>query len=65
MRFRKDVKEGDLVVKNRGGWYVPLAVSSQPIGEVVSVYEDGKRLPFGIVQSCKGEETTDCEVRLY
>ena len=65
MRFRKDVKDGDLVIKNRGGWYVPLVVSSQPVGEVVSVYESGNRIPFGIVHHHEKGLETICEVKLH
>jgi len=51
MRIRRDVKQGDLVIKNRGGWIVPITVSTSPIGEVVSVHQDGKLIPFGIMHS--------------
>lgn len=49
MRFRKDVKPGDLVIKNRGGWIVPITVAQNPIGEIVSVCMDGKAIAFGIM----------------
>ena len=65
MRFRKDVKSGDVVVKNKGGWMVPLVVSSQPIGEVSCVYRDGEAIPFGIIHSITGSNSVVCEVKLF
>ena len=49
MRLRKDIQDGDLVIKNKGGWIVPVEVSARPVGEVISVYKDGTVEPFGIV----------------
>ena len=51
MRFRKDVRSGDLVIKNKGGWMVPITIASEPIGKVTHVYGDGEVIPFGIVNS--------------
>lgn len=53
MRIRKDVKEGMLVVENYRGWMVPLTIASEVIGEVVSIYKDGKIIPYGILHSRK------------
>jgi len=64
MRFRKDVRDGMAVIKNRGGWIVPLTVASEPIGKITSVYKDGEITPFGIVHSSAGEDLTECKVEL-
>ena len=44
MRFRKDVKDGMIVYKNRGGWIVPL---SRPIGKAIAVYVDSQNFLKG------------------
>jgi len=64
MRFRRDVKPGDVVIKNKGGWMVPLVIAEPPIGEIVSVYRDNKATAFGIIHSIGEGNSVVCEVRL-
>lgn len=41
MRIRKDVKEGDVVWRNKRGWYVPF-VEESTSGKILKVYQNGE-----------------------
>jgi len=43
MRFRKDVKPGMLIVKNKCGWFIPLSSKSVEIGQTIWLHDEEKR----------------------